>query len=312
MPWTRCVRRAKNEAMPSEPFAAAPGGPARAHALSVDVEDWYHDGALPVPDGHERVVANTQRLLDLMAARGARATFFFLGEVAERHPGLVRQVAAGGHELGSHGHRHRPLSQLLWREFRDDVARSLRVIEDAGGQRVRGYRAPYLSIKAGVRWPIEVLTELGLAYDSSILAIDRPPGLELVCPRGPFRHHTGLWEVPVAVLRIGPWNLPLASGSGMRMLPPRLLRRSVQRFEREVGPPLYYLHPWELDPDSPTGPGAGRWLLRIGRAQFAQRLDGVMAARPMASIAEVFADSLGGALDGEGADQRPQVATAQL
>jgi polysaccharide deacetylase family protein (PEP-CTERM system associated) len=257
------------------------------HALSVDVEDWYHDGG-GVPS-QERVEVNTRRVLDLFAAAGARATFFFLGEVAERMPALVRQVAAAGHEIGSHGFHHRPLHEVLWREFRADVERSVRTIADITGRAVLGFRAPYLSIKAGVRWPIDVLAEIGLRYDSSILPIDRPPGLELVCPRRPFRHHNGLWEAPVSALPFGPfWHLPLANGSGMRLLPPRLLLHCIDRFEREVGAGVFYLHPWELDPASPTGQGRGRWLLQIGRGRLPQRLAALMQAKAFGPITTVF------------------------
>jgi polysaccharide deacetylase family protein (PEP-CTERM system associated) len=260
------------------------------HALSVDVEDWYHDGGLrPGSVASERVVGNTERLLDLLAARGARATFFFLGEVAERYPGLVRRAAAAGHEIGSHGHRHRHLSKLLSHEFRDDVARSLAVLQDVLGAPVHGFRAPYFAIKAGVRWPIGLLGELGLRYDSSILAIDRMPGLELVCSRAPFRHHNGVWEVPVAVLQLLHfWHLPVASGAGLRMLPARLLRSGISRFEKEIGAGVFYLHPWELDPASPTGPGSARWLLRVGRARLAARLDELLQERQFVSISEAF------------------------
>jgi polysaccharide deacetylase family protein (PEP-CTERM system associated) len=260
------------------------------HALSVDLEDWYHDGgAHPGSVGGERVVGNTERLLDLLAARGARATFFVLGDVAARYPDLVRRVAAAGHEIGSHGYSHRHLSELLSSQFRADVARSLAVLQDALGTPVRGFRAPYFAIKAGVRWPIALLAELGLQYDSSILAIDRLPGLELVSPRTPFRHANGLWEVPVAVLQVLHfWHLPVASGAGLRLLPPRLLRRALTRFEREIGTGVFYLHPWEIDPDSPTGPGNGRWLLRLGRRCLASRLDALLQERQFVPIREAF------------------------
>jgi len=237
--------------------------------MSVDVEDWFHDGGLAAPDpAAHRVERNTDALLELFAAAGARATFFVLGAVAERHPHLVRRIAAAGHEVASHGHDHRHLAQQLWREFRADVERARLVLEDVLGAPVRGYRAPYFAIRAGVRWPIEQVAEAGYGYDSSVLAIDRPPGLELVSPRAPYRHHNGLWEAPVAVLPLGPfWHLPAASGWGLRLLPPRLLRHGLRRFEREVGAGVFYLHPWELDVDAPTAPGPGRFLLRAGRAR---------------------------------------------
>jgi len=262
---------------------------ALVHAFSVDVEDWYHDGGAVGGILDSRVERNTLQLIDVLAASAARGTFFFLGEVVERFPSLARRVAAAGHEIGSHGYHHRAVMQMTRAEFRADVLRSLRVIEDATGQRVDGYRAPYFSIKAGVRWPIEILAEAGLRYDASVLAIDRPPGLELVCPRAPFRHANGLWEIPVAVVRLLYfWHLPLASGAGLRLLPRRLFDRTVRVFERDVGAGVFYLHPWELDPDAPTARGRGRWVLRVGRRGLAERLESLVRERRFAPIIDVF------------------------
>jgi polysaccharide deacetylase family protein (PEP-CTERM system associated) len=258
--------------------------------MSVDVEDWFHDGGLTVdgPAGH-RVEANTDALLEQFAAAGARATFFVLGAVAERQPALVRRIAAAGHEIGSHGYGHRHLSQQLWREFRADVEQSRRLLEDVVGSAIGGYRAPYFAIHAGVRWPIEQLAEAGYRYDSSVLASDKPPGLELVCPRVPFRHHNGLWEAPVAILQLLRfWHLPAASGWGLRILPASLLRRGLRRFERDVGAGVFYLHPWELDPHSPTAPGPARWFLRVGRERLAPRLAALLASRRFVPIREAF------------------------
>jgi peptidoglycan/xylan/chitin deacetylase (PgdA/CDA1 family) len=183
--------------------------------------------------------------------------------------------------------------ELTRQEFRDDVTRSLRVIEDATGAPALGYRAPYFSIKAGVRWPVDILAECGLKYDASILAVDRPPGLELVCPRRPFRLDNGLWEVPVGVFQIGPfWHLPIASGAGLRIVPPGIFERLIRRFERDVGAGVFYLHPWELDPESPVGPGAGRWLLHVGRQQMEARLRRLLTERRFTSIGEAFASIL--------------------
>jgi polysaccharide deacetylase family protein (PEP-CTERM system associated) len=262
------------------------------HAFSVDVEDWYHDEAIAaVGPLQSRVESNTLRLVDILAAHGVKGTFFFLGEVAERFPLLVRRVAGAGHEIGSHGYRHRDVMQMTRREFRDDVSHSIRVIEDAAGCPVRGYRAPYFSIKVDVRWPIEILAELGVQYDASILAIDRPPGLELVCPRRPFRHANGLWEVPVAILQmLHFWHLPLASGTALRLLPQWLVYRTVRHFERDVGPGVFYVHPWELDRESPAAAGAGRWLIRFGRRRLAAKLAVMLHDLRFAPITDVFAE----------------------
>lgn len=258
--------------------------------MSVDVEDWFHDGGVDVSGPLDRrVERNTDRLLEQFAAGGARATFFVLGAVAEQHPRLVRRIADAGHEIASHGHGHQHLARQLWREFRADVERARRVLEDVAGVAVRGYRAPYFAIRAGVRWPIEQLAEAGYGYDSSILASDRPPGLELVCPRTPYRHHNGLWEVPVAVLQLFHfWHLPAASGWGLRVLPPRLLERGLRRFERDVGGGVFYLHPWELDPGSPTVPGPARWLLRVGRRHLGSRLAALLRRRAFVPVRELF------------------------
>ena len=265
------------------------------HALSIDVEDWYHDFLVdPRAPRDSRVEANTLAVLDLLEAHGVRATFFFLGEVAERFPALARRVAAAGNEVGSHGYRHFPVMEMTRREFLADVRRSQRVIEDAIGQPVLGYRAPYFSIKAGVHWPLDILKELGVRYDASVLPIDRPPGMELVCPRGPFRHANGLWEIPVAMLQLLTFlHLPLASGNGLRWLPRYLCRRLVHRFERDIGPGVFYVHPWEFDPGSPVAPHLSRWLLRVGRRRLPERFRELLRETSFAPIVEVFAQQLG-------------------
>lgn len=265
------------------------------HALSIDVEDWYHDFLVdPRAPRDSRVEANTLAVLDILEAHGVRATFFFLGEVVERFPALARRVAAAGNEVGSHGYRHFPVMEMTRREFLADVRRSQRVIEDAIGQPVLGYRAPYFSIKAGVHWPLDILKELGVRYDASVLPIDRPPGMELVCPRGPFRHANGLWEIPVAMLQLLTFlHLPLASGNGLRWLPRYLCRRLVHRFERDIGPGVFYVHPWEFDPGSPVAPHLSRWLLRVGRRRLPERFRELLRETSFAPIVEVFAQQLG-------------------
>ncbi len=259
------------------------------HALSVDLEDWYHDGNQWTPGIAEHIEANTEHLLELLARADARATFFVLGDVAERYPRLLHLIAKAGHEIGSHSYAHRKVMELTRREFYEDTQRSLQAIEQVTGQAVDGYRAPYFSIKADVLWPVEILAELGLRYDASILGIDRPPGLDVITPRAPYPLRNGLWEVPVALLNFGFfWNLPLASGVGLRFLPSVLFDRFVRRFENEVGPGVFYLHPWELDEHAPTAPGFSRWFIRAGRARLPQRLERLLSRRRFSTIATAF------------------------
>ena len=266
------------------------------HALTIDVEDWFHDDWRPdrgvdwdrLPS---TLSADVGLLLELLAAAGSRATFFVLGDVAAREPALVRRIVAAGHEIASHGYRHRSVGTWLRREFRADVERSLRLLEDQTGAKVHGYRAPYFSIKAGVRWPTEVLAELGVTYDSSVLPIDRPPGLELVSPRAPYRLASGIWEVPVAVNRYGWWNLPLLGGFALRTLPLRFVDTRLVEFNLEVGPAVVHVHPWELDEQGPEPQSvsvAVRWLKRLGRRRLPDKLGGLLGAHSFVSIARAF------------------------
>ena len=271
------------------------------NALTIDVEDWHHDGDGLRPSGaayeDARVERNLHRLLDLLDATRTRATLFVLGEVAERFPDLVRDAFRRGHEIASHGYRHRPVGAWLRREFRDDVARSRALLQDLTGAPVGGYRAPYFSIKAGVHWPGDVLAELEVGYDSSVLPIDRPPGLELVSPRGPYRLASGVWEVPIAVNRFGFWNLPLCGGFALRVLPVGFVERRLAEFNRDVGPAVVHLHPWELDaggPEPASVPAAVRRLKRLGRSSLPRKLERLLAAHSFDSIATVFGAVFGG------------------
>ncbi len=268
---------------------------AMRNALTIDVEDWYHDadglGGSATVDSEPRVERNLDRLLEICDRHRAQATLFFLGEVAERFPALVRRAFAAGHEIASHGYRHRSVGAWLRREFRADVERSLRLLEDQTGAKVYGYRAPYFSIKAGVHWPTEVLAELGIIYDSSVLPIDRPPGLELVSPRAPYRLASGIWKVPVAINRYGWWNLPLLGRFALRPLPPRFVDNTPVKFNPEVGPAVVHVHPWELDEQGPEPQSvsfAVRWLKRLGRRRLPDKLGGLLGAHSFVSIARAF------------------------
>lgn len=270
------------------------------NALTIDVEDWYHDaeglGDRRPEAPAARVEGNLRRLLDLLEAGGSRATLFFLGEVAEQFPRLVREARERGHEIASHGYGHRPLHALLRREFREQLRRSIDLLSDLTGSSVRGFRAPYFSIRADVGWPVEILAEEGIAYDSSILPIDRAPGLELVTPRCPYRLSSGIWEVPVSVSRYFFWHLPLLGGFALRALPYGFSRRRLEEFNHEVGPAVIHLHPWEIDPEGPeveSVPALVRGFKRLGRRSLLAKLERLVREVPLGPIATVFPEVAG-------------------
>lgn len=256
-----------------------PADPAVINAMSVDVEDYFHvsvfDGIVPRARWatmESRVVANTQRLLDLFDEFDVRSTFFVLGWVAERHPGLVRDIAARGHEVASHGYAHRLIYDQTLTAFRDDVRRAKTLLEDAAGVEVRGYRAPSYSVTPRSLWALDVLIEEGYRYDSSIFPIRHDRYGIPVSPREPFpidRDGGSLMEVPGSTVRVGPLNLPIAGGGYFRLLPYAWTRWGIARLNRREGQAaVFYIHPWEIDPDQPRL-SAG-WL---GRLRHYRNLD---------------------------------------
>ncbi|HEV8640353.1 MAG TPA: XrtA system polysaccharide deacetylase [Methylomirabilota bacterium] len=235
------------------------------NVLTVDVEEYYHgveftealggDGLARLPS---RVVDQTERLLDLLERYRARATFFTLGIVAQRHPRLVRTIVERGHEIASHGWDHTLLPALGPERFRRDVRAAKRALEQASGHAVWGYRAPNYSLRRDTPWALPTLYEEGYAYDSSVhpIAHDR-----YGFPDAPRFPHVALesdgvdfWEVPVGTARFAGVNLPLGGGF-FRLFPLALLRAAIASVNRREGrPAVLYVHPWELDPDQPRLP----------------------------------------------------------
>ena len=235
---------------------------AQCRALTVDVEDWFqvqaYAGAIPRADWERlprRVEANTERLLGLFERAAVRATFFTLGWVAERHPALVRRIAAGGHELASHGFGHALVDTLGETGFRADVDRARRLLEDVAGVAVRGYRAPTFSIGSRTPWAWDVLAETGHAYSSSVYPVRHDLYGEPAAPRLPHRRG-GVWEVPMTTWRVAGHNLPVAGGGWFRLAPYRLFRGCLRRAGRSGERGLFYTHPWEIDPGQPRVPAA--------------------------------------------------------
>lgn len=233
------------------------------NAMTVDVEDYFHVAALASAirpedwDQYEcRVERNTHRLLEMFAERQIQGTFFVLGWVAERYPALVREIAAAGHEVASHGQTHQLVYRQTPAQFREETARSKQTLEDLVQRPVEGYRAASYSITNQSLWALDVLAELGFVWDSSIFPVrhDRYgiPGT----PRWPHRLSTpqghSLVEFPLTTWQLAGYRLPIAGGGYFRLYPYRLTEHGLSTVNRRDGQPfIFYLHPWEIDPEQP-------------------------------------------------------------
>jgi polysaccharide deacetylase family protein (PEP-CTERM system associated) len=232
------------------------------NAMTIDVEDYFHvsvfDGVIPRSDWdrlESRVCANTARLLDIFAEHRVRGTFFVLGWVAERFPDLVRRIAGAGHEIASHGYGHRLVYDQTTSAFCEDVTRAKALLEDACGARVHGYRAPSYSIVPRSLWALDILIEAGYTYDSSIFPIRHDRYGIPVSARHAYlveRPAGRLVEAPASTTTLGGMNLPVAGGGYFRLLPYEWTRWGISRLNQaEARPGIFYLHPWEIDPEQP-------------------------------------------------------------
>jgi len=233
------------------------------HILSVDVEDYFQVEAFAneIPratwgDWSSRVVGNTRTILNLFERHGAKGTFFFLGWVANRFSGLVRDVQAQGHELACHSYWHRRVCSLTPSQFREDVRISKDAIEQAAGVPVCGYRAPSWSINKDSLWALDILGEEGFLYDSSIYPIRHDLYGIPDAPRFSYIHQCDngiqLTEVPPPTVRIAGFNLPGAGGGYFRIFPFSYTEWVFQVFEQHYRKPVVtYFHPWEFDPEQP-------------------------------------------------------------
>ncbi len=238
-----------------------PASPVK-NAFSVDVEDYYQVlnfqagiprsewGSLP-----SRVTANTIRILDLLDSHGVKGTFFCLGCVAERDPALIREIAARGHEVASHGYSHTPLTKLSPEALRTELRDSKRCLEDLSGQVVLGFRAPSFSIVSSTQHGLDLLLDEGYRYDSSVFPVRHPdygiPGAQeaihdLTTPSG-----RTITEFPMTVARVWGQKIPVSGGGYFRLLPFLVTKFGLDRVNREGRPAVFYLHPWEVDPDQP-------------------------------------------------------------
>jgi polysaccharide deacetylase family protein (PEP-CTERM system associated) len=250
------------------------------NALTVDVEDYFQVSAFEphIPRGDwerlpRRVEANIDRVLELLGEHDARATFFALGWIAERHPDMLRRIAGEGHELASHGYAHRRASDQKPSEFLDDIRRAKDIIEDVAAIAVRGYRAPSFSVGPRNPWAFDCIAKAGYRYSSSVYPIRHDHYGAPSAPRFAHEVQPGLLELPVATVRVWNTNLPAGGGGYFRLLPYEVSRWSLARINRVDGKPaMFYFHPWEIDSAQPRVSGISaktrfRHYLNLDRTQ---------------------------------------------
>jgi polysaccharide deacetylase family protein (PEP-CTERM system associated) len=265
------------------------------------VEDWYQTTIDVDAELTDRFELSTHRVLEALAGHGVRATFFVLGLAAEKSPQTVKAIAAGGHEVQSHGYGHRSNFELTGEQLRQDLLRAKGLIEDLCGQQVYGYRAPCFSIDGRNPWALDVLAETGHRYDSSIVPVRTrhygiagyPPGPHVVATPGGRR----IVEVPVACFDLLGFRLPVGGGGYFRLWPYRIIRMAWRQFERRGRPGVVYMHPYEYDPhemDTYAGKISFRQRLHqgLGRKRFPAKLDRLMREFRFGPICEVIAPLL--------------------
>lgn len=234
------------------------------NVMTVDVEDYFQVSALEERIAKEqwtsfqpRVENNTQKLLEMFDRSNVKATFFVLGWIAARFPALIRRIADKGHEVASHGPMHERISNQSPEQFRQGVIETKQRLEDVTGARVNGYRAPSFSLGPQQTWAWNILAETGHSYSSSVYPgqLDHYgfPGIG----RTAFTvEGTGLLEIPVTTLAIAGRRLPIGGGGYFRLYPYWAFAAGIRYLNvREQMPAMFYLHPWEIDPDQPRVAG---------------------------------------------------------
>jgi polysaccharide deacetylase family protein (PEP-CTERM system associated) len=269
--------------------------------FTVDVEDWFHilDVGAPALEDWDRlpsrVEANFRRLLDMFDAAGVKITCFFLGWVAARFPGLVREADARGHEVASHGFGHRLVYAQSPGEFYEDVRRARLLLEDILGQPVKGYRSPGFSVTKDTPWFFEELVKAGYEYDSSVFPAVRGHGGLQLGRYGPYRLQTPsgpLLEFPITVAELGSRPRCFFGGGYLRVFPYLLVRLMSRRVLEEGRPVIFYAHPREIDPHHPRLPMSlqRRFKSYVGLRSMEGKIRRLLQDFPITSFARFLAD----------------------
>lgn len=229
------------------------------NAISIDVEDWFCANNISEiinikkwEQCESRISQNTLKILSVLDKKDVKATFFILGWIAERFPEIVEKINNEGHEIATHGYSHSLLTKITPQEFEKDLRKSIEIIGRHTDQDIIGFRAPSFSITRDTYWAFDILQKYKIKYDSSIFPVKFHPDYGVPdVPEGPYKVNNGLWEFPLSCFSIFGENVPCSGGGYFRVFPYFFTRYGIRKCNNHGRPVVFYLHPWEVDPDLP-------------------------------------------------------------
>ncbi|MGB9594872.1 MAG: DUF3473 domain-containing protein [Candidatus Poribacteria bacterium] len=259
------------------------------NALTFDVEDWLQSTYVKSAKVRDIVIKQTSKVLDILNNAGIYATFFIQGMIAEAFPQIVKDIDNLGHEVGTHGYSHEFIFKQTHQAFRDDLRRSINLLEDITGKRVIGYRAPDFSIIKTSLWALDILEQEGILYDSSIFPIkNRRYGIPNF-KRNPHKiANLGLIEFPLSTIRIMGKNLPISGGGYFRLLPYEIIKFALKKINSEGIPIIVYMHPYEFDPEDLKKPLKSNESFNDKVFKFMQNLNRDKSERKLINLIKDF------------------------
>jgi peptidoglycan-N-acetylglucosamine deacetylase len=229
------------------------------NAMTIDVEDWYHSiTSIPFKDWEkyeDRIEMCSNKILSIFKKFGTKATFFCLGYIAEKYPKLIEAIQKEGHEIATHGYAHQLVYDLSHDEFRNDLKKSVKILETITGEKIAGYRAPYWTITKDSYWALDIIADEGLKYDASIYPIKTYMYGIPDSPVYPYeiklKENKKLLEIPPTVATYFGRRVPVAGGFYLRALPYKFVKSALRKVNSKNKSAVVYLHPPEIDPDKP-------------------------------------------------------------
>ncbi len=276
--------------------------------LTVDVEEYFHAANLksecPIRSWNRlpsRIEESTENLLDIFDKSDAKGTFFILGYSAKTFPSLVKLIKSRGHEIASHGYAHKIAYHQNYKQFKRDVERSKKLLEDITGEEIFGYRAPNFSIVKSNLWAYDALIEAGYKYDSSLNPVHHHRYGNVERSRHPEwitgKNNKKLLVLPLNTFKLKgmPFPLPIAGGAYWRLLPFKIIdkavRYNIKNGSDKYGSPICYVHPWEIDPQQPYFPklsANNRIRHYVGIKNFAAKINRILENFHSTSINDAY------------------------